>query len=205
MWRAIKKAIFAIWVLTGAGILALCAHNSGPREMQTLTFDPIPCSIKGSEHIPSVVVRAYHAEVGVGVYWFEPPIDSEWVRWVKRIPGTRVFRNERIIDADESSVEAEPDCPLLYRYTHIYILSTEVRAAGGTQRVLGIGAPWWWILLLMLPPLAFRVHALLIRRARLRRGQCVVCGYDLRGSDSRCPECGKGGQPSVTQKPTRSI
>jgi hypothetical protein len=28
------------------------------------------------------------------------------------------------------------------------------------------------------------------RRNRLQSGHCVVCGYDLRGSKERCPECG---------------
>lgn len=30
------------------------------------------------------------------------------------------------------------------------------------------------------------------RRARVRRGLCVRCGYDLAGSDGACAECGRG-------------
>ena len=32
------------------------------------------------------------------------------------------------------------------------------------------------------------------RRAkhRLNQNQCIHCGYDLRGSKDRCPECGEG-------------
>jgi len=30
------------------------------------------------------------------------------------------------------------------------------------------------------------------REKRVTRGLCVRCGYDLRGSSERCPECGAG-------------
>jgi rubrerythrin len=30
----------------------------------------------------------------------------------------------------------------------------------------------------------------MIARQRRARGQCPVCGYDLRASSGRCPECG---------------
>ena len=35
----------------------------------------------------------------------------------------------------------------------------------------------------------FSVHR---RRKRKKLGLCVKCGYDLRGSKERCPECGTG-------------
>lgn len=77
-------------------------------------------------------------------------------------------------------------------------------ALGGTdysQRFLGFGAgvqsnggrfvniPYWSLtaLTVILPAVAARRIA---RRFHSRAGVCAVCGYDLRATPDRCPECG---------------
>jgi hypothetical protein len=52
------------------------------------------------------------------------------------------------------------------------------------------GAPFWFLVVLTaILPIKY-----LLRRRRISRsrssGQCQVCGYDLRATPNRCPECG---------------
>jgi hypothetical protein len=56
--------------------------------------------------------------------------------------------------------------------------------------LIGISAPCWFLALLPLiyPGLYFR--SIRIRRNRVRNNLCISCGYDLRESPERCPECG---------------
>lgn len=54
-------------------------------------------------------------------------------------------------------------------------------------------APYWAILFVTAVPLVGRTASVLRRRRRRQqeqRGACPNCGYDLRGSPDRCPECG---------------
>jgi hypothetical protein len=56
------------------------------------------------------------------------------------------------------------------------------------QRALVV--PYWFIVLAcsVLPMLGLR--RLIRTRSRRRRGACLRCGYDLRGTPGKCPECG---------------
>jgi hypothetical protein len=48
---------------------------------------------------------------------------------------------------------------------------------------------WAATLVCILPPTGIAIRGLR-RWRRWRGGKCLCCGYDLRGSEGRCPECG---------------
>ena len=58
-----------------------------------------------------------------------------------------------------------------------------------------VAAPWWFAAAAAGALPAYRVAAPRVRRLRERRrlravGRCAACGYDLRATPDRCPECG---------------
>ena len=58
-----------------------------------------------------------------------------------------------------------------------------------TNRLISV--PYWGVLAALAAsrlPSGIRRYA--AHRARTRRGLCAVCGYDLRATPDRCPECG---------------
>ena len=62
---------------------------------------------------------------------------------------------------------------------------------------IGLGGVWYVLIPLWIPASIFTVvwsfwflYPSLRRRKRERLGLCLCCGYDLRGSINRCPECG---------------
>ena len=70
--------------------------------------------------------------------------------------------------------------------------------AGVEGRTWEVTLPLWPVAVLSAaPPLLWATRLVQRRRAqaRLRRGQCPRCGYDLRATPGRCPECGTEVRP----------
>ena len=58
--------------------------------------------------------------------------------------------------------------------------------------------PFWFIALAALAPPALAAARAARRRRRARAGRCRACGYDLRASPDRCPECGAAGGNTIS-------
>ena len=93
----------------------------------------------------------------------------EWV--IKRFPytyrGTTVTHHERLIYQSYDFIYLDPDKGVNLCLPHV-----------------------WAVILTAIPPAVFLVLRLLFR-SRKDNGICDSCGYDLRATPRRCPECGK--------------
>jgi hypothetical protein len=72
-------------------------------------------------------------------------------------------------------------------------IRASLREVGGLERRYSLLLPFWSLALLWLSlPVGwlFLYRGHWRRRRRREKGLCVKCGYDLRGTPDRCPECG---------------
>jgi hypothetical protein len=68
-------------------------------------------------------------------------------------------------------------------------------APGHSSRCSILRVPMWMIVTVLAVLPAARAARLLRHRRRARDGACVRCGYDLRATPQRCPECGWEARP----------
>jgi hypothetical protein len=90
---------------------------------------------------------------------------------------------------------AESDIDPSYKFHFPYQFQVRegqsfVAAKGVTAHQWLIEVPGWFVMVLasVIPAIWYGRRVRLSRRRRL--GLCLVCGYDLRASRERCPECG---------------
>jgi hypothetical protein len=71
------------------------------------------------------------------------------------------------------------------------------------SRKLRLAIPWWFLAALsaVLPTLSLRRY---LRKMLHHPGTCPQCGYDLRASPTRCPECGRPTDNPATSQPSHS-
>ena len=60
--------------------------------------------------------------------------------------------------------------------------------SGQTSRIVDV--PYWLFVLLLGTPVTLWAYRERTFRLRLRRGQCLACGYQLDLQMTKCPECG---------------
>jgi hypothetical protein len=76
-------------------------------------------------------------------------------------------------------------------FQRIAVVST--MSPGQDVKTVGYVVPLWSVVIItaVLPVVSVRSWQRRRRsRIRLARGECLTCGYDLRGGPGRCPECG---------------
>jgi hypothetical protein len=62
---------------------------------------------------------------------------------------------------------------------------------GFREAEIFISVPDWLVLIIVGAYPGWRLFRYLSRRRRYQDGMCPSCGYDLRATPDRCPECGK--------------
>jgi hypothetical protein len=160
--------------------------------------------------------RLFNVLAAVSLVLFVPAVVA-WVlsyRWTmiagfgdSLIPCQGVF----VVAAsgDVALLASRSETPFHFRHQHVRDhadLRTELEGADWHHRLggfavarsaRGVTAPiyvlmlplWSLALLLALAPGAW-IYRAQSRRRRDRTGLCLVCGYDLRATPDRCPECG---------------
>lgn len=117
-------------------------------------------------------------------------------------------RRERVFAT--YSLAAPPFIPTGSAVTREYGFAWTVRKANNEKWIpkftwtgYCVAAPNWFVQLLTAIPLVAWVMSRRKRRQlqnRLRAGLCPACGYDLRASPERCPECGRVSTAELTIK-----
>ena len=138
-----------------------------------------------------------------------PPAIDRRMFTVESGRGSLLFHTGRIITADprisagpptgrwlvqtrSAPLKSVPARQMRHRWLGFAFDSGHFRDPLTTSSSVIAVIPYWFIALCAaIPPAVYvRLRSAARRRLRASRGECLRCGYDLRASPERCPECG---------------
>jgi hypothetical protein len=99
--------------------------------------------------------------------------------------------------AYQTTITGEVENPFTFWPTQQFhlgtlLIDTRRPSGAGTEHLVYLVVPHWLpASLLAVPPAAWLLSALRRRRRVRAVGHCRSCGYDLRATPGRCPECGR--------------
>jgi hypothetical protein len=142
-------------------------------------------SISGAHR--SSALESDRGRLSVVITWYEAP---------KPLPGWQV-RRHRELYWDPTLI---PAAWAGFGFEGRRVMGLPSTASGQPRWTLSaLTVPYWAVVGVSLPAPLLTLARRVVEGSRRRRGRCPVCGYDLRATPQRCPEC--GAPPAAPQGP----
>ena len=178
------------------GVLEFIAPHARRRRGRPVQWPPLKRRLLNLLTLLSLLLSVAVAALWVRSYW-----KQEWVlvSFDRRTLDLRWGGGQLGVGFRVYSVTTPPPAPWYGRWRRLTappapLVSPDSFPMGYVGR-RGMAVPAWLAFLVCAVLPACRSVRITIRRARLaqrlRGGLCARCGYDLRGTPGRCPECGQ--------------